>query len=162
MTRTRHHAMTTIEVMLVFAAIAIVGVITALSAVAVLDSSEERKGEANAQQVLLAQQQFASKYGSYTGRPEDLGEFEEFAVTEDPSNAPDEISITVSTSGNLGIAVLQEDACIVILAGSPASGGGARTSTDSNDYACDGANAFGSDESEEAPGDDGRPPTKLW
>lgn len=158
----QRRGMTTTELIVVFVAISIVGMITAMAAVSVLDATKNRRADANVTEVLLAEQRFAAKWGQFTGRPEDLDDFDGFVVVEDPSTQPDEVSVAVGTQGSLGIAAKRGDLCVTILAGAPDAGGGTRHRELDTDQACDGANAFEGDETEEAPGADGRPVSKIW
>lgn len=112
-----------IELVVALSILGLVGFITAISVSNVLSRNEDRRAEANAQLVALAQQRFSQRYGGYTGYPADLSGIKDVTVISGESRNPDEVSITVGVNGSVGMAVRKDAAtCLLYTLGGPGTG----------------------------------------
>jgi hypothetical protein len=144
----RRRGYSLMELVIVFAAIALIGYLSTIAATRTLDRNTARGGEYAANQVVLAQQKFATQHGTFTGYPQDLGEFKEFVVVNGPSITPTEVSVSLGENGTAGIAArVDEDNCVMWRLTDLADAGGAeRLSADNR--VCDGREALPASEPE--------------
>jgi type II secretory pathway pseudopilin PulG len=125
-TRAAARGYTIIEIAVVIFIIGIFGVMVAIGAVAVLDTQTENLSSAHAQDVVLAQQNFAQRYGTYTGFPSDLPEADGYVVVTEESADATQVSVAVGVAGTLGVAVRTDDeTCVHYRVPSLATGGSA-------------------------------------
>lgn len=145
MRRTRR-GFSLLELVFVFIAVAVVGIVLALTTADVLDTNAQRRADNHANEVLVAEQRFAQRHGGFTGYPADLGRFEDFDVIVGPSDGPDEVSIALGERGTLGVAVRRgDDHCVLWKAVDLAAGGGSQRLDPPRSAACDGIEALGSE-----------------
>lgn len=142
----RSRGFSLLELVFVFIAIAVVGIVLALTTTDVLESNARRRADRHGGEVVIAQQSFAQRYGTYTGYPPDLGRFSDFDVVLGPSDGPDEVSIAVGVRGTAGVAVRRdENVCLMWKVIDLASGGGSKRLSPPRTAVCDGAEALGSE-----------------
>lgn len=135
-----------LELVFVFVAVAVVGIVLALTTTDVLESNEQRRAEGYANEVLVVAQGFAQRYGGFSGYPGDYGRFEDFDVVTGPSDGPEEVSVALGESGTLGVAVRRsDDTCVMWRATDLAAGGGSKRISVPRTAACDGVEALGAE-----------------
>jgi prepilin-type N-terminal cleavage/methylation domain-containing protein len=156
--RRARHGFSMVELVVTMVVVAIVTVTVTMGSTAVLDENNNRAAQSNVQRVLIAQQTFATKYGTYTGFPDDLGQLTDIEVSSEVSDDPSVVSIALGVDGTIGIASRRDERTCVMVAAAAAAAGGAITVFDTEPQACDAAAALGS----EAEADGGVPVSKLW
>lgn len=145
----RRRGYTLIELAVVLSTIGLLIIIVGVTARSVLIDTRDREAEASLQQVLLAEQGFAQRFGTYTAFERDLDGLTQVTVTNDPSDDASVVSVAVGVNGTLGLAVRRNnDECLLVRVAS-IDGGGAITRPSLKRYACAGVSALGASEDED-------------
>lgn len=146
MVRATRRGFSLLELVFVFIAVALVGIILALTTSDVFENNSQRRADGHANEVLVAAQGFAQRHGGYSGYPGDYGRFDGFDVVVGPSDGPDQVSVALGEKGTLGVAVRRsDDVCVLWRAVDLAAGGGSERMSPPKTAACDGAEALGSE-----------------
>lgn len=107
----------------------LIGVLTVISLFAfnmLFGKGEEGEAKGRLDRVMLAQQGLASSYGQFSPYGRDLKiAGSDFTIVENGqvSAGVDQVSVAVSSNGELGVAVLAGDTCFGAFSPSPATGG---------------------------------------
>lgn len=122
----------------------------------VLERSQDQAVQGGLQLVALREQQFAQKYGTFTGLASDLDSITGVTVTES-ATVDASVSIALGDKGSLGLAVKTASSCAYAVLSAPAAGGEFSTVTVTS-APCDGSAALPAGEVE---ADSGAPVSKI-
>lgn len=131
-----------VEVIVALLLLSMAGLLLTQVVAPMMRTSSDQVSAAGAQLVALRERQFATRYGGYTGFPDDLAELEGVFVTDGTADGPDEVSIALGDQGSLGLAARLSEGCRFWLL-EPAASGGELLDLGDLGEACHGASAIG-------------------